>query len=396
MRCTNVFQTQVISWLHEFRKNDIDFVLIKMKHVKYLFKSKEYKDYKKAKQMYDGKTKIMYFLPTKLSISIFFIALQFLIPNLIHLLKREKIIIQTRDDSFWNALKLLKKVAPSRIFIIYDSRAANTEEYKFSHSIRKMNPKEEKKFIEIEKREMSMVDISDKVFCVSNVLIQYHKNKAKINGEKFFLYPCSSDREKFYFSDSYRKILRGHFGWGNKIVMVYSGGLLMPWHLVDQMFSLFKEIHEINKEFQFLILSNDIHIAYKKQKEFDISDSVMHVLTVKNSDVHQYLSSCDLGLLLREDVPMNNVASPSKFSEYLMCGLPVVISPRIGDFSDFIENNKIGYVLNFPYNPEAVVRDLKKIVTGSNKETISKLGNEHFSKQARMESIINQYKMIGQ
>ena len=45
--------------------------------------------------------------------------------------------------------------------------------------------------------------------------------------------------------------------------------------------------------------------------------------------------AADLGLILRDDTPVNRVACPTKLAEYLYFGLvPVVRSPRLGDFPE--------------------------------------------------------------
>ena len=58
------------------------------------------------------------------------------------------------------------------------------------------------------------------------------------------------------------------------------------------------------------------------------------------------LSAADFGLLLRENNIVNNVASPTKFAEYLMAGLPVIISNGIGDFSYFVRFKNVGICID--------------------------------------------------
>ena len=64
-----------------------------------------------------------------------------------------------------------------------------------------------------------------------------------------------------------------------------------------------------------------------------------------HSEVYKTLSNCDYGILLREDKVTNRVASPVKFAEYLNAGLKVLISPNIGDFSEFTLENNCGAVV---------------------------------------------------
>ena len=52
-------------------------------------------------------------------------------------------------------------------------------------------------------------------------------------------------------------------------------------------------------------------------------------------DLPAVYEAADLGLILRDDSPVNRVACPTKLAEYLFFGLiPVVRSPRLGDFQE--------------------------------------------------------------
>ena len=55
--------------------------------------------------------------------------------------------------------------------------------------------------------------------------------------------------------------------------------------------------------------------------------------------------AADMGILLRENHPLNEVAAPTKFAEYVMTGPLVLISDNIGDYSNFVKRNNLGIVL---------------------------------------------------
>ena len=50
--------------------------------------------------------------------------------------------------------------------------------------------------------------------------------------------------------------------------------------------------------------------------------------------------------MLRENIALNNSASPVKFSEYLASGLSIISSPGIGDISDCILKNNLGVLID--------------------------------------------------
>ena len=62
----------------------------------------------------------------------------------------------------------------------------------------------------------------------------------------------------------------------------------------------------------------------------------------------RHLRAADLGILLRAPDPLNEVACPTKFAEFMMSGLPVLISAGIGDCSRFVAEQNAGAVLDAP------------------------------------------------
>ena len=67
---------------------------------------------------------------------------------------------------------------------------------------------------------------------------------------------------------------------------------------------------------------------------------------VAHNQVTDILAACDYGILIRENTVTNQVASPTKFAEYLASGLPVIISANLGDYSAFVETHRCGIKFN--------------------------------------------------
>jgi hypothetical protein len=90
-----------------------------------------------------------------------------------------------------------------------------------------------------------------------------------------------------------------------------------------------------------LILSDPNENIHQLQNEFP---GKVKCLKVAASEVPEYLVSADYGLLIREKSVTNKVASPVKFAEYLACGLPVIISEQLGDYTAFVERSQCGFL----------------------------------------------------
>ena len=82
-------------------------------------------------------------------------------------------------------------------------------------------------------------------------------------------------------------------------------------------------------------------------------------------------------MLVRDDTVTNRVAAPTKFAEYLACGLRVVISKGLGDCSDFVEEHQCGAVVN---DDDIDVADLRSRLAAS--VNPAELCLKHFSKDS--------------
>ncbi len=58
----------------------------------------------------------------------------------------------------------------------------------------------------------------------------------------------------------------------------------------------------------------------------------------------ELLPAADLGCLMRQRGIVNRVSSPVKFPEYMANGIPVIIGPESGEYTNVVQTNKVGAV----------------------------------------------------
>ena len=98
---------------------------------------------------------------------------------------------------------------------------------------------------------------------------------------------------------------------------------------------------------------------------------------LRHEQVRRSLMACDIGILLREDSLTNRVASPTKFAEYISAGLPVLISPYLGDLSDLVLEQHLGLVVAEDGSvPHITCPDQRE------RERLIRVAREQFTKQA--------------
>jgi len=125
------------------------------------------------------------------------------------------------------------------------------------------------------------------------------------------------------------------------VIFAYAGSSA-KWQSFDLVEEFLTEMFETNPKAKALLLTRadkplDIQIKFPDR---------VKIAWVKPNQVHGYLNLCDYGILLRNKSITNEVASPTKYAEYLSAGLKVIISKHIGDYAELNEKNGLGINLD--------------------------------------------------
>jgi hypothetical protein len=108
---------------------------------------------------------------------------------------------------------------------------------------------------------------------------------------------------------------------------------------------LFLQIQRIEPQSHFLAMTTEPERMTALTSEAGLPSERVSIVSVSHDEVPAYLAAADVGLLLREPSPVNAVASPVKFGEYLASGAAVIMSDNIGDYSDLARSEQVGLVL---------------------------------------------------
>lgn len=193
----------------------------------------------------------------------------------------------------------------------------------------------------IENRELRK---SDRLAGVSHELAEYVKTLTGRND--MVVIPCCLDTEKFYFDAEARQKIRRQCGFANEEkVICYSGGVY-KWQKVSNIIDVCLGVSNIGENFKFLFLSQQDEKLKQMLQEKKMPLRRYVVKSCMPHEVPQYLSAADVGIIMRDNILMNNVASPIKIGEYLGCGLAVILTDGIGDYSEMIAKAGVGCVLD--------------------------------------------------
>lgn len=193
--------------------------------------------------------------------------------------------------------------------------------------------------------EREVVNASDFRIAVSWQLVEHWKREFGYQADDHVVIPCTLSKvfEHVRITEEAVRTAREKLGFADDdIVFVYSGSIA-GWQGFDLLAGFMIPRLKESEKVKLLFLSAETQQIRTLQEEFP---GQVVVRQLKPDQVPQYLLAGDYGLLIREQSVTNQVASPVKFAEYLVCGLPVIIGEGLGDFTDFVRINRCGWQVN--------------------------------------------------
>lgn len=157
--------------------------------------------------------------------------------------------------------------------------------------------------------------------------------------------PCCTDLDRFRFLQSERDRVRAELSLENRFVLVYSGSI-GGWYLTDKTADFFIALLKRRPNGHFLWLTGgDKALIERLMSDRGVNPDQFTVLNVPAAEVPGYLSAADVGIAFYKPTFSRLATSPVKVSEYLACGLPVIVNAGVGDSDDFVAAQKVGAVV---------------------------------------------------
>lgn len=166
------------------------------------------------------------------------------------------------------------------------------------------------------------------VIGVTQRLVNHYKKKYPTANPDYIVYPILPNNLREISNEEIELASAS-----DTVNFIYSGNL-QAWQNIDLMLDNIKRI-SCNKHFFFQILTGEVEEMEKKfrAKNFDMTN--IDIRGVKADELANYYKKAHYGFVLRDDIPINNVACPTKLVEYMNYGIiPIVLSDEIGDFKN--------------------------------------------------------------
>jgi glycosyltransferase involved in cell wall biosynthesis len=186
--------------------------------------------------------------------------------------------------------------------------------------------------------------LADRLSTVSDNLKTYLRSET--GREDVTVIPSCFNESTFHFDAVARKDIRGTFDLRNEdTLLCYSGGT-NSWQRIEDIVSVLKGVCSSNERCKALFLTTNPDEVTRRLIQSQFPAGASFVRKCAHTEVHRFLSAADIGIIMRHDIFVNNVASPVKVAEYLACGLPVILTRGIGDYSEILPAAGVGLLLN--------------------------------------------------
>jgi glycosyltransferase involved in cell wall biosynthesis len=141
--------------------------------------------------------------------------------------------------------------------------------------------------------------------------------------------PCAASEDIFFFDECLRACSREKLGYAaDHRVFVFSGGM-QPYQCVDLTVEIFRKLAAEDPAVRLLIITPNAPTAIQALQSRN--QASIRVIEATYHEVNSYLNAADAGFLLREKSLSNEGASPTKFAEYCLTGLPVIMQNTVKD-----------------------------------------------------------------
>ena len=191
-----------------------------------------------------------------------------------------------------------------------------------------------------------------------------------------------------------RSRVRQELGWTSNSVVLYAGGL-SAWQQPELMTRVIEKAIEKNDTVRFLMLTPNVEAGNAVLASCGIADYAV-AKSVPRDEVPAYGAAADAALLLRGNSVVNQVASPTKFAEYLEMGVPVLVTEVLAEFCATVERHAVGTICKNDSTPSDYAERLLELLSQSmaNREELLRQCRHANRRDYRFERALDVYKQI--
>jgi len=241
---------------------------------------------------------------------------------------------------------------------------------------------------------------ADGINAVSRALLEHYRRQGLLRPDvPTTVVGCCVDTKRFSYDPEVRSARRAELGLEGKFVVCYCGAV-SHWQRPDALAAAFAAVRAGMPDARFLVITREPDAFRPHLARAGVDPADVLFRAAAHHEVSGYLNAADVALLLRDDTVTNRVAAPVKFAEYLRAGLPVILTPYIGDYGDFTRTHDVGRLVEMPLEPQrvvAVARDLRGRLEREGdafRRRCSDAAAEHLSWEGQIGRLLSMYESV--
>ena len=193
------------------------------------------------------------------------------------------------------------------------------------------------------------------LFMVSSQMLNHYEKKYGLTlKQKSYIMPCYNENEVDINSFENNKKYKNN-------TFLYVGSL-QEWQCFEETVEVYKKIESKICDAKLIVYTDDKEKAKAIIEKSKIKNYYINYASAKK--LGELIKDFKFGFVLRKDNIVNEVATPTKISNYLSHGIIPIYSPCLKSFDDYNKKLKVG----IPLNLDDVDSGINKIIEFSKKD----------------------------
>ncbi|MGI6490874.1 MAG: glycosyltransferase family 4 protein [Pelotomaculum sp.] len=163
------------------------------------------------------------------------------------------------------------------------------------------------------------------VLFVSNEMKSHYEAKYAIDfSGRHYIMPCYTRLDEVLYTAQKYKVPS----------FTYVGSLTV-WQKFDDVLEIYAEIKKNLKNAELFIFTREVELANQKVQAMGIEGC--HINSVSQEELDRHLANIKYGFVIRDVCAVNRVATPTKISTYINCGVIPIYSDAVGFINEILQ-----------------------------------------------------------
>jgi hypothetical protein len=142
------------------------------------------------------------------------------------------------------------------------------------------------------------------------------------------------------------------------------------WYLFDEVLVCFKILKSIITSSKIYIVNKGNHdFILEKLKQHNIQAKDFILESLDSEKIPGAIKRMDIGVFFIKPLYSKIASSPTKFAEFLGCGIPCLVNSGIGDLENIVNSRRVGVVIN-EFDHQTIFKGLKDLLLLKNDITL--------------------------